>query len=88
MIHDTVRSVGQTPERLPQATYLVGAQLEASVCSFNGEHGGESRGLLHRPLSGGELQRLHRSQFHPEEEGPAAIGQQGFDASRYRSLDF
>lgn len=87
MIRDTVRFVGHTPETFPQATFLVGVQLEASVCQC-GEHGGESRGLLHRPLSGGELQRLHRSKFHPEEEGPAAIGQQGFDASRYRSLDF
>lgn len=48
--------------------------------------GSEPHGLLHRSLSGGELERFHRRKFHPEEERPAAIGQQGVHASRYCSV--
>lgn len=45
--------------------------------------GGEPLQLLHRPLSGCELQCFYRFKFHLEEERPAAIGQQRVYASRW-----
>lgn len=44
--------------------------------------GSESFGLLHWSLSGCELECFYRFKFHPEKERPAAIGWEGFDASR------